>query len=51
LIIILNKLKIFFLSLHRAAQEGQQEALGLFLERATNAVDTKDSTGSTPLHW
>lgn len=37
--------------LHWAAQEGQQEALGLFLERATNAVDTKDSTGSTPLHW
>jgi len=36
---------------HRAAQEGKTEILQLLLERKTNPIDTKDSTGSTPLHW
>lgn len=50
----INQLLLFspqLTKMSRAAQEGQQDALRLFLERKTNPVDTKDATGSTALHW
>ncbi len=31
--------------------EGQPDILKLLLEKKTNPIDTKDNTGSTPLHW